>query len=113
MAQTQFYRYISQGELNEIRNTKTIQSKSGVTYFTPDRYDNAQEARLKLALPFLPEYRIGPIPADEVPDFDSVPLGSVPYVDMERPGGGFEGATTMPLYLFGVYNLTQETYDTL
>lgn len=90
-------------ELHYVRNNRQILARSGVTYFTPDQYDNPDEAQRMLAMRHRPEYRIGPVPADEMPDFDAVPLQSVGFVDPSRPGGGVEAATSGTVYLFGAY----------
>lgn len=74
MAQIFFYRYIGQQEANDIDQHRVIRSRSGTTWFTPNRYDNATQAQRELALPTSPAYRVGPIPADELPDFDAAPL---------------------------------------
>lgn len=111
MPQVAFYRYISQAEVDNIRQNGFVQSLSGITYFTPDFYDNAGEAHQKLALPgpYPPGYRIGPIPGDEMPDFDAVRLTVVPFKDPARPGGGVQGATTKRVYLSSLYHFASGT----
>ena len=109
MAEVGFYRYISAGELQSIRSDRVIRSMSGVTYFSPDRYDDPGEAQGKLALPQQPDYRLGPLPADERPDFAASPLQPVGYIDSQRPGGGVEGATIKPIYLFAIFDYASGT----
>lgn len=99
MAQTQFYRYVGDKEADSINEKKEIKSKSGVTWYTPDRYDTADEAQKKLALPNKPARRVGPIPADEMADFDHCPLRPV-SPRFGQPGGGVEAAATKPVWLF-------------
>lgn len=111
MAEVGFYRYVSAGELASLRRSRTIQSQSGVTYFTPERYDDPQEAYRKLASYAVPEHRIGPIPADEMPDFDQVPLRPVGFKDRDRPGGGVEAATSKPVHLFSIYDFHSGTVE--
>ena len=109
----EFYRYVSSSEMGRIRETRQIGSRSGVTYFSPDRYDDAQEAYRRLALPRPPDFRVGPIPDDEMPDFDVVPLMSVGFVDPNRLGGGTEAATSRPVRLFAAYDFASRTNTTI
>jgi hypothetical protein len=106
MAQVAFYRYVDKNEKDLITKEKRIQPGPGQSYkyFTPDRYDSGADAERWLALHYRPEYRIGPIPADEVPDFDHIPLRVVGPAN-GQPGGGLEAATTQPLYLFEYHGL--------
>lgn len=106
MAQPLFYRYVgSQKEMDDIANRRAIRSSNPQgTWYTPDRFESAQEARERLALGSEPLYRVGPIPADEIPDFDVVPLRPVGYVDVGRPGGAVEGCTSGTVYLFAVWD---------
>jgi len=107
MAQVHFYGYVSNLESQFIRSESRIQSKSGVTYYTTDFYEAAPEAQQKLALDFPPDSRVGPIPADEMPDFDAVPLKSVDPDPLNgQPGGGVEAATTSILRLFAITRLS-------
>ena len=101
---TAYYRYVSDLERQFIGQKKVIMSRSGSTWFTPDRYDTAAEAQQKLALPASPPWRIGPIPSDEMPDFDRVPLRPVGVAN-GQPGGGTECATSKPVYLYDVTRL--------
>lgn len=110
MAQTVYYRYVSRGEIQYIQANKHIMAKSGVTYFTPDRYDDPRVAQSMLAMPNKPDYRIGPIPADEMPDFDVVGIQSVGVVDASRPGGGVEAATSATAYLFATYDFASGAF---
>lgn len=81
-----------------------IESKTEVTYFTPDRYDDPREAQAKLALANLPEWRIGGIPDSQMPDFDALSLRVVsPWG--KQPGGGTQCATSRPVYLFAMTRL--------
>lgn len=101
---TTYYRYVDDAEKNSIDQSGFIQSKSGLTWFTPARYDTATDAQKFLALPFLRNWRVGPIPSDEMPDFDKVPLRPVAPAH-GHPGGGVECATSHPIYLFKVVKL--------
>ena len=113
MPQAGYYRYVSTAECQYIRDNKEINSLSGVTYYTPDRYDDNSEAQRKLAMFSLPDYRIGPISADDMPDFDVVSLQPVGFVDPLKPGGGVEAATSRPVFLLAAFNLNSRTYDAL
>ena len=106
MGQIYFYRYVSEPEYRSIMANRVIVSWTGRTYFTPDRYQSAAEAQRKLALGDLPAYRIGPVPADELPDFDEVKLQTVrPDPILGLPGGGVEAATTQITSLFNPVRL--------
>lgn len=50
---------------------------------------------------YLPTYRVGPIPSDELPDFDDTPL-SVVEAAYGESGGGLQAATTQTKYLFDI-----------
>lgn len=105
MGQTVYYRYVSSPEAQHIKTERRIKSRrSPITYFSPDFYDAADEAYVKLALLERPECRVGPIPADEMPDFDVVALEPVGFVDPNRPGGGVQGATSKEIRLFDIFD---------
>jgi len=101
---TSYYRYLDDAEKNSIDDKGVILSRSGLTWFTPDRYETAAEAEKFLALASARKWRIGPIPSDEMPDFDTVPLRPVAPAH-GQPGGGVECATSHPIYLFKVVEL--------
>lgn len=105
MRQTGYYRYVGEAELAYIRANREVRSLSGVTYFTLDRYDDPDEAQRFLALERRPQFRVGPLPEDEMPEFDALPLQDVEFKGADRPGGGTEVATTATVSLFGVYDL--------
>jgi hypothetical protein len=100
---TSYYRYVDERERRFIEDNRFVMSKSGFTFFTPDRYDTAAEAQKYLALPAPQPWRIGPIPADEMPDLE-VPLRPVGVAN-GQPGGGTECATVKPVYLYSVSKL--------
>ena len=102
--ETSYYRYVGDAEKKSIEDEGTIQSKYALTWFTPDRYDSAVEAKKCLALSSPPNWRIGPVPSGEMPDFDKVPLRPVAPANGE-PGGGVECATSRPVYLFKMVQL--------
>ena len=110
MRQTGYYRYVGEAELAYISATREIRSLSAVTHFTPDRYDDPDEAQRFLALERRPQFRLGPIPEDEMPEFDAVPLRDVEFKGPGRPGGGTEVATTATVSLFGVYDLESRRF---
>ena len=99
------YRYVSAAEKQFIEETGMIRSSSGITYFTPDRYEDPVEARSMLALAATPEWRIGGIPDVQMPDFDALPMRVV-SPGAGQPGGGTQCATSRPVYLFGITKLT-------
>lgn len=110
MRQTGYYRYVGEAELAYINANREIRSLSGITHFTPDRYDDPDEAQRFLALERRPQYRVGPIPEGEMPEFDAVPLQEVEFKGPDRPGGGTEMATTATVRLFGVYDLGSKRF---
>jgi hypothetical protein len=101
---TLYYRYVSDAEKEFIEQNRMILSKAGSTWFTPNRYETASDARRYLALPTTQPWMIGPIPADEMPDFDAAALRPVAPANGES-GGGTECATSKPVYLYGVVRL--------
>lgn len=108
MAQTFYYRYVGQQEANAIDQRRNIKSGSGITWFTPNRYDSPAQAQQELALRSMPSHRVGPIPADELPDLDAAPLRPV-APKYGQPGGAVEGATYGETYVFGIIDLTTLT----
>jgi len=93
---TLYYRYISKDELISIFKKFKVESLSGITYFTYERFDDANEAQRRLALSKRPEYRIGPIPEEHMP---YIPYkGTVPPTK-SAPGGAPEIYITEPLFL--------------
>ena len=112
MAQIMFYRYISHTEeVKQIRNERKIKStnpKTHGTWFSTTRYEDPVEAQDKLALSTKPTHRVGPIPADEMPDFD-IPLRPVAPAN-SRPGGGVEARTKDEIWIFGIYEFDNKIY---
>ena len=70
-----FYRYTDDTEVGEIKKNNRIGPAPNQTckWFTPDRYDTGEEAQKFLAMRYIPTHRVGPIPSDELPDFDHIP----------------------------------------
>ena len=121
MAQGVYYRYFrrypqGQDELEQLqreRMVRTSNPNNGFrTWFTPARFRDPAVAQRLLALDHLPEFRVGPIPADEMPEFDALgpqivqPVGNL-------PGGAVEVCTTQPVYIFGCYNLVSSDWEPL
>ncbi len=102
-----YFRYADAIEAGLIMLERRIAPGPGQTckFFTPNRFDKATDAQRYLALSYLPQYRIGPIREDEVPDFDRVPLRFVSPAN-GQPGGGQEAATSETVYLFNCSRLT-------
>jgi hypothetical protein len=117
MPQDLYYRYAShQDESDQLREKRFIQSTNprgnGRTWYTPTRYDDPHLAQIELALKRPPMRRIGPIPADEMPDFD-VNGPQLIQPAYGRPGGGIEVCTTGQAFIFGCYNLLSGDWDDL
>ncbi|MDI6815515.1 MAG: hypothetical protein QMC90_05530 [Dehalococcoidales bacterium] len=110
MAQVMFYRYISHpGEVKQIRNERKIKSANPQgTWFTTVRYKDPDEAQRKLALSKAPTHRVGPISADEMPDFD-IPLRPVAPAN-NQPGGGVEARIKGEVWIFGLYEFKGDIY---
>lgn len=108
MAQTLFYRYVGNSEAKDIENRRVISSRTGVTWFTPNRYDSATQAQQELALPLVPTHRVGPIPSDELPDLDVTSLQPVAPA-FGYPGGAVEGATSSVTHIYGIIDLASGT----
>ena len=105
MARVAVYRYLSWAEWYSIGHTQQIHSLSGVTYFAiapPSRYDTVASVIENLAV-VGKEMRFGPIPLDEVPDFDVVSPRTVGPQQLPNgrwvAGGGTEAATSGIVYL--------------
>ena len=104
LAMPAFYRYVDDSEKTFVERNHFIMSRSGFTWFTPDVYNSAAQAKAMLALDQVPVWRIGPIRAEDMPDFDHCALRTVgPTADED--GGGWECATTMRVVLFTVTRL--------
>jgi hypothetical protein len=105
-----WYRYVDAAEESFIRHTGIIKSDSGSTYYATDPACNSSdEACRKLAIPWPKHFMIGPIPQDELPDFDVVPPRTVNPIRLPDgtwlPGGGTEAATSKEYRCFGHYPL--------
>jgi hypothetical protein len=117
MAQDVYYRYFrhpnERDQLRRDRMVRTSNPNNGYkTWFTLSRFRDQAIAQQLLALNHVPDYRVGPIPADEMPDFDVhrqkivQPVGNL-------PGGAIECCTTHPVYLFGCYNFGTRDWESL
>jgi hypothetical protein len=102
----QYYRYVRPEEAYAVQTTDIIAtlSRSGRTWFTPDRYATRDDARRRLALPDVPTHRVGPYPEDELPRFNILLRRVQPAFG--QPGGGWEAATDGVAYVFGVHALS-------
>jgi hypothetical protein len=115
MPQDLYYRYAShQAEFDQLREERLIRSTNplgaGKTWYAPTRYDDPLLAQADLALKRPPARRFGPIPADEMPDFDiNGPQPVQPAYG--QPGGGIEVCTTGRVFIFGCYNLALASGD--
>lgn len=106
------FRYISDAEMASIRVRAEVRSLSGYTWFAcspPSFYQTAAEVRERLAVSDLREFSIGPIPADEAPEWDHVPPRTVAPQQLADgtwvPGGGTEAATTQAFLPFNFRRL--------
>lgn len=117
MAQDVYYRYFAHpSEIAQLRRERMVltsnPNRGFKTWYTTTRFDDPALAQQLLALSYVPEYRVGPIRADEMPDFDVhgqrivQPLGNM-------PGGAIEVCTTQPAYLFGCYNFPNNDWEPL
>ena len=104
MPSVYYYRYVGDDENEFVERNHIIESHSGITWLTPDVYNTGAEAREMLALEKNPLWRIRPIPAEEILEFDHCPLRRV-GPDNNEDGGGWECATTRPIRLYTVTRL--------
>ena len=108
-----FYRYMSYpSEVSQVTGERKVQSTNPTTQFatwyTTIRYDSAVTAQQELALSKSPTHRVGPIPANEMPDFD-ISLRSVAPA-FGHPGGGVEARTKSPVWLFGIWDFSNKDW---
>jgi hypothetical protein len=117
MPQDVYYRYFNHpdeiSQLHRERMVHTTNPHNGYkTWFTPTRFNDPAAAQQLLALDYVPQYRVGPIRADEMPDFDVhgpqiiQPVGNF-------PGGAIEVCTTQPVFIFGCYNFATSDWEDL
>jgi hypothetical protein len=101
VAQLTFYRYTDDYEAAIIQEQARIDRAPHQTckWYSPNRFESGVEAQRYLALGYTPTHRIGPVPQDEMPDFDHAAL-RLTGPNFGEPGGALEAATTQPLYLF-------------
>ena len=102
-AATGYYRYTGFNEKSWVDQELMVESKSGITFLSPDVFESAEEAWRRLALPKIPAFRIGPfypheLPAIVIPD-------RVVSPNFGQPGGGRECAVEGPIRVFGVKRL--------
>lgn len=108
------YRYISHpAEVTQVVDERKVQSTNPqtqyATWYTPARYDNPAMVQQELALFRQPTHRVGPIPADDMPDFD---IGLRPVAPaFGQPGGGVEARTKSPVWLFGLWDFPNRSWD--
>lgn len=83
-----YYRYTGEEEKVFIEERRCVRSLSGLTFLTPDCYDDARQAEKLLALPTPPIWRIGPIAGDSLPAVETGPRRVFPRFG--KRGGGRE-----------------------
>lgn len=107
-----FYLYVTHRRLEEIQRTGVIVRSSHpfVTWLTPECYDDPQEAADRLALPSIPDYRVGPIPPNRLGATSGLYTVSP---SLGKPGGGTELTTTVPFPVHLAYNFSSKTYQYL
>ena len=104
---TGFYRYLSSSqEISQVIDERKVQSTNSstqyATWYCPTRSDSDSMAEQEVALPRPPTHRIGPIPNDQMPQFD---IGLRPVSPaFGQPGGGVEARTAAPVWLFGLWD---------
>jgi hypothetical protein len=109
-----YYRYFSYpDEIAQWQQHRLIHStnpfRSRQTWYTTTRYEDPAQAQRLLALQSTPTHRVGPIPEDEMPEFDICGLRRV------EPAHGFPGGmevcTTKPVFIFGCYNFVAGNWE--
>lgn len=117
MPQEAYYRFFSHSaEFNQLQRDRVVHTTNphgrGEPWFTPTRFEDPVDAQRLLALQRTPQFRVGPIPADEMPDFDVCgPRRIQPAYG--QPGGAVEVCTTMPVFIFGCYNFGSRDWEPL
>lgn len=100
-----FYRYLCDvTEVNQIKRERKIQTRNPalVTWYSPTRYEDPDQAKRELALFTRPTHRLGPMPGDAMPTFR---IGLRPVAPANgEPGGGIEACTEEPVYLPGLFS---------
>jgi hypothetical protein len=110
---TFFYRYISnQKEADQIIEERRVQSLNTATqyetWYTPVRYDDAEQARQELAMYQVPGHRIGPILEVFLPPL-RIQLRIVGPA-YNNPGGGLEISTLEPVWLLGLWGFNPKKW---
>jgi len=110
VASTEFYRYLVDPlEVQQIMSERRVQSRNlNGTWFTTRRYEDPAEAQRELALRNPPTHRVGPIPAERLPDFD-IPVRPVAPAH-GQPGGGVEARTRGAVHLPGLLEFGTSSY---
>jgi hypothetical protein len=109
-----YYRYVSNpAEVKQIVDERKIQSLNArsnyLTWYTPTRYGDVDQAQRELALPYPPTHRVGPFP-DTYLGNPHIPVRlAAPFHGF--PGGGLEMATYEVVWLVDLWNLNPGTWD--
>lgn len=103
-------------EVDQLQDRRVVRTTNpyggGKTWYSPKRYEDPAEALAELAIKRAPDYRVGPIPADEMPDFDVNGMRVVAPAN-GQPGGGLEVCTTGEAHIFGCYDFSADTWEDL
>jgi hypothetical protein len=111
---TWYYRYLSNPpEVKQLIDERKIQSLNAttnyLTWYTPTRYEDVNQAKQELSMPYIPTHRVGPIP-DIHFGSEEVPLRlSSPFYGC--PGGGLEMATRDVIWLSGLWNFNPGSWE--
>jgi len=113
-----FCRYTDdQQEFKKLQNDHELEKQS--TNISPTHtlyasvwYNNNANAQSDLGLTNVPDYRIGPFPVQELPQFASGPQPIQPC-NGNPLGNGLEGSVTEPVHVFGVYNYGTGDWEAL
>lgn len=108
------YVYTTQDKLEQIRGKGVIipHQWSGRIWLSPTCYDDPQQAATDLALPYIPDYRIGPISPDVLSEKERASIRLVPP-SYGKPGGGLELSTSRRIMIDHIYNFSSRTYEML
>ena len=107
------YRYISYPDeiaqvITERKVLSTNPNTEHRTFYTTTRYNNPADAQRELSLPSLPTHRIGPIPIDDLTNLTDFRT-AIPQHGFA--GMGVEVTTNSPVYLFGLWNFSNDKWD--